>query len=63
MRTTADLARALRRVMGHGGRGERCRTIQMVPPSMIHGIEVHGVATMPAEFHSSQCGAVFVWTK
>jgi hypothetical protein len=45
------------------GRRSDVSDIQMIAPSLIHGIEVHSVATMPAEYHASQCGAVLVWTK
>ena len=45
------------------GRRSDVSDIQMIQPSLIHGIEVHSVATMPPEYHSSQCGAVLVWTK
>ncbi len=45
------------------GRRSDVSDIQMIAPSLIHGIEVHSVATLPVECHASQCGAVLVWTK
>lgn len=45
------------------GRRSDVSDIQMIHPTAIHGIEVHSVATLPVEFHSSQCGAVLIWTK
>lgn len=45
------------------GRRSDVSDIQQIPPSLIHGIEVHDVATMPAQYHSGQCGGVLIWTR
>jgi hypothetical protein len=37
--------------------------VRGIPPEVIYGIEVHGVATVPARYKNSMCGAVFFWTR
>jgi hypothetical protein len=37
--------------------------INIVPPSAIHGIELHDVATAPVKYRVGACGALFIWTK
>ena len=37
--------------------------INLVVPAELHGVEVQTVATAPPQYHASQCGAVFLWTK
>ncbi|CAN5537490.1 hypothetical protein BH09GEM1_BH09GEM1_01430 [soil metagenome] len=37
--------------------------IRMVSPDMLHGVEVHSVATAPVGYKIGKCGAVFIWTK
>jgi hypothetical protein len=37
--------------------------INTVEPSAIHGIEVHGIATLPPQYKIGNCGAIFIWTR
>ena len=37
--------------------------VRGIPPEFLYGIEVHGVATLPAKYKASRCGAVFLWTR
>ncbi len=37
--------------------------LSMISPDMLHGIEVHSVATSPVGYKIGKCGAVFMWTK
>ncbi len=37
--------------------------VRAVTPAMLHGIEVHSVATAPPGYRIGNCGAVFLWTK
>lgn len=37
--------------------------VRSVSPAMLHGIEVHSVATAPPGYKIGNCGAVFLWTK
>jgi len=41
----------------------RPEDINLVPPGALHGMEVHSVATMPPQYKSGNCGAVFLWTR
>ncbi len=34
-----------------------------IPPEIIYGIEIHGVATAPPRFKVGLCGGLFVWTR
>jgi hypothetical protein len=37
--------------------------INSILPASVHGMELYTVATAPAKYHVSNCGAVFLWTK
>jgi hypothetical protein len=37
--------------------------INMISPSVLHGVEIHGVATMPPQYKVGNCGAIFLWTR
>jgi outer membrane receptor protein involved in Fe transport len=54
-------------LIGLNGSVSSGMTLNAVPPSDIHGIEIHTGSTMPPEFTGSRpdtyCGIVMIWTR